>query len=218
MARLEFSKIKERYNDYKKYLIWLEKNSFPKFCGYSWLIDQISLSIDHYKPRKHYPDLESEPDNLIPCTSNCNFWKSDYHPEAKNRDVYKKDNYEIFNYRKEDIAKYVCLEKDGQLKYRNQRCKERFYFNERIFKLNQPHLREVRREYIQQLESLKKIYDLLRKAKKKKDEEFLKACEVELEKMKRYCSRRYIFYKLLNIKIPRYLEKLLTNKTQARFI
>ena len=31
------------------------------------------------------------------------------------------------------------------------------------------------------------------------------------------CSRRYVFYKLLNIEIPKQIDKLLTNKTKAKF-
>ena len=58
MAQVIFSETKKQYKDYTKYRDWLEQNSFPLFCGYSWLIDQKSLAIDHYKPKEHFPDLK----------------------------------------------------------------------------------------------------------------------------------------------------------------
>ncbi|MCZ0933250.1 MAG: hypothetical protein OXJ52_08885, partial [Oligoflexia bacterium] len=45
MARLVFSKTPKKYKDYQDYKPWLESKSYPKFCGYSWLIDQQSLWI-----------------------------------------------------------------------------------------------------------------------------------------------------------------------------
>ena len=185
MARLQFSKIRKKYSNYKKYQCWLEKNSFPKFCGYSWLIDQSSLSIDHYKPREHYPELESHPDNLILCTSTCNSSKQDYCPEARDRKIYKNFNYRIFNYREEDIGKYVTLVKeDGSLKYKSNSCKERFHFNEKIFKFNRPHNKDVRQRYIKHLEALVRMYKLLHSAKKKADAGYIREFEKLLSGMK----------------------------------
>ena len=133
MARLEFSQIKENYKDCKKYQSWLEANSYPGFCGYSWVIDQSFLTVDHYKPRKHFPELEATPENLILCTHRCNSAKKDYHPEAKNRKAYKNDNHYIFNYRNEDIGKYVEIKSNGYLKHKKYSHKARYIFNEKNF-------------------------------------------------------------------------------------
>ena len=210
MARLIFSEIKDKYNDYKKYEPWLKSNSYPDFCGYSWLIEQASLTIDHYKPKEHFPELEAKPKNLIPCTNGCNSSKNDYHPDAKNRNTYKKYNFKIFNYREEDIGKYVKITKDGTLTYSTSSCKERFYFNEKVFKFNQPQYKEARREYLMFLNALEELY---KRCKKSIREKMLADLNVMIE----YCSKRYIFYKLLNIQIPKQIEKLLTNKTKAKF-
>ena len=159
MARLEFSTVTESHKNYKKYQPWLEANSYPGFCGYSWLIDQVSLTVDHYKPKEHYPKLEANPDNLILCTSTCNSSKRDYHPEAENRTIYKNDEYYIFNYRNEDISKYVKIKKDGSLHYKKYSHKARYIFNEKVFKFNLPHFKEVRKKYLDSLYVFIKIYN-----------------------------------------------------------
>ena len=210
MARLIFSEIKDKYNDYKKYKSWLGSNSYPDFCGYSWLIDQATLTIDHYKPKEHFPELEAKPKNLILCTSGCNSSKNDYHPDAKSRHTYKEYSYKIFNYREEDIGKYVKVTKDGTLIHSSASYKKRFHFNEKVFQLNRPQYKEVRREYLIFLNALEKLY---KKYKKSTREKILD----DLNAMINFCSRRYIFYKLLNIKIPKQIEKLLTNKTEVKF-
>ena len=154
MAKLIFSKIKKRYKNYQDYKPWLESNSYPQFCGYTWVINQASLSIDHYKPKEHFPDLEAVPDNLILCNQNCNSAKRDYHPEVKERTVYKKDKYKIFNYRTEDIGKFIKIKDDGCLTFKSLLAKNRFYFNEKVFKFNQYHFQEIRKEYIMTLKTL----------------------------------------------------------------
>ena len=217
MARLIFSKAPKKYKDYQDYRPWLESNSYPRFCGYSWLIDQVSLSVDHYKPKEHYPKLRGHPDNLILCTSSSNSSKGDYHPKVKNRRVYKNDTHYIFNYREEDIGKYVKIKKDGSLICRSVFHKKRFYFNEKVFKLNRYHNREARKEYIYLLDYLCYMYSFIQGIKREENAQYVKETKTQLEQLKKACSKRYIFYKLLNIKIPKHIEKLLKNKTQARF-
>ena len=151
MAQVVFSETKKQYKDYSRHRGWLEQNSFPLFCGYSWLIDQKSLSIDHYKPKEHYSDLKGQPDNLILCTSFCNSSKGDYHPEAKDRNFYKKDTHKIFNLRREDIGKYLSVKGDGSLHHKSEDYKERFYFNSKVFRLNDPRAKNIRKEYRKRL-------------------------------------------------------------------
>ena len=219
MARFIFSKPQKQYKDCVKYLPWLEENSYPAFCGYSWLIDQ-PLMVDHYKPRDHYRELTSNPDNLIPCTDRCNKAKSDYHPEAKNRRVYKEEQSEIYNYRYEDIAKYVEVKSNGCVSHKLPSHKKRFDFNSKIFRLHDSRFREIRKEYLDTLEELKtlnKIYESLISSKNKSDNKYLKQVKKLFEMRRKACSRRYVFYKLFNIKIPKQIEKLLTNKSVAKF-
>lgn len=215
MARLKFSTVTENYQSYKEYKPWLEANSYPNFCGYSWLIDQTALTIDHYKPIEHYPELETNPDNLILCTFVCNSSKKDYHPEAKNRTIYKSDKHYIFNYRNEDIGKYMKLKRDGSLQHKKH--KTRYIFNEKVFKYNLPHFKKVRKKYLDSLNLFIRIYNRFYIAKKKNDSEFINSLEECFTYMKNECSRQLIFYKLLNIKIPKQIEKLLSNQTQAIF-
>ena len=118
MAILKFSKIRKKYAHCKQYQKWLEENSYPNFCSYSWLIDSSHLTVDHYQPKEHYPELEAKPDNLMLCTHRCNAKKSDYHPKAENRRVYKDECLSIFNHRMEDIGKYVKIKKNGTLTYK----------------------------------------------------------------------------------------------------
>ena len=219
MAQIIFSKPKKKYKDYAKHKIWLEQNSFPMFCGYSWLIDQKSLSIDHYKPKEHYPELKGHPGNFILCTQSCNSSKGDYHPEIKERSRYKQDNHKIFNLRQEDVGKYVSVKSDGSLCHRSAVFKDRFYFNSKIFRLNDPRTKEIRKEYVNILKELKDLRLMYKKLQTKKgaDKIFFKRIEKLLKNREKACSRRLIFYKLLNIKIPKSVEKLLTNQTTAKF-
>ena len=216
MACLKFSKITKRYTNYKKYQQWLEENSYPLFCGYSWLINQ-AISIDHYKPKEYFPEEKTNPDNLIPCTTHCNSYKSDYHPQAKNRKAYREYSENIFNYRKEDIGKYVKVESDGRLIYASRFYKSRFYFNEKVFKYNRYNNQIMRKEYLTFLDTLIDIYDCMQIAKKEDNIEFFNFFIRKLEIFKEICSKRLIFYKLFNIKIPKHIEKLLNNKTAAVF-
>ncbi len=218
MAILKFSKINKKYKPYKGYHPWLEENSYPNFCAYSWLIDSGTLTIDHYKPIEHYPELAVEPDNLMPCTHQCNSKKGDYYPKAENRQSYKDECFYIFNYREEDIGKYVDVKKDGTLTYKKTHYKNRFYFNEKIFNLNIPTFKDCRKEYLDKLDLLKRAYERCKVARKNNDQEYLEELEKWLDKFKQMCSRRLIFYKLLNIKIPKKIEKLLTNQTKVTFV
>ena len=219
MARLIFSEIKEQYADYTKYKPWLMSNSYPSFCGYSWLIDQASLTIDHYKPKEHFPKLKAKPENFILCTNGCNSAKKDYHPAAQKRCSYKGYHYKIFNYRQEDIGKYVSINNDGNLSCESASYKKRFDFNSKVFRLNDPRFREIRREYLETLKQLKvlyEIYNTLQSNKETADEYFNKVKKL-FQMTQKACSRRYIFYKLLNINIPIQIEKLLVNKTTVKF-
>ena len=218
MARFIFSKPKKQYKDYGKYMPWLEENSYPSFCGYSWLINQ-TLTVDHYKPRDHYRELTSNPDNLIPCTDRCNKTKSDYHPQAKNRRVYKEEKSKIYNYRYEDIAKYVEIKSNGCISHKLPSHKKRFDFHSRIFRLHDSRFREIRKEYLETLEELKILYSIYKSllSKKKLDTAYLKRVKKLLKTRRQACSKRYVFYKLFDIKIPKQIEELLTNKSVAKF-
>ena len=61
------------------------------------------------------------------------------------------------------------------------------------------------------------MYDTIQDMKKEQNLQYLKRAESYFQQVKIACSRRLIFYKLLNIKIPKHIEKLLTNKTDSQF-
>ena len=108
------------------------------------------------------------------------------------------------------------MKKDGSLTYRRER--NRFKFNEKVFKLNSPHFREVRKEYFYFLEILEKMNKRLCIAKKSNDTKTIEDLQNNFVRMKEICSKRLIFYELFNVKIPGKIKKLLTNKTKAEFI
>lgn len=218
MARLKFSQTREVHKIYRKYKSWLELNLYPNFCGYSWLIDQSSLEVDHYKPKEHYPKLKSKPDNLILCTSFCNSSKKDYYPKAKSRRVYQNACHYIFNCRTEDIGKSVKLKKDGTLTHKTRAVKPRFLFNEMVFRLNSAHSKETRKEYLYILDIFTRMCKRLHIAEEENDKEYMNKIKDYFDEMREICSRRLIFYKLLNIEIPRKIKKLLVNKTQLKFL
>ena len=88
----------------------------------------------------------------------------------------------------------------------------------KIFKLNSPHFKEVRKKYLDSLSIFIEMYKRFHLAKEENDFEFINRLEECFDYMKKECSRQLIFYKLLNIKIPKQIEQLLTNQTQTTFI
>ncbi|MGG3940956.1 hypothetical protein ABEV54_05765 [Peribacillus psychrosaccharolyticus] len=49
---------------------------FSKICPYCGV--QISSSLDHYLPKRHYPMFSVDPMNLLPCCSDCNTTKGEH--------------------------------------------------------------------------------------------------------------------------------------------
>lgn len=72
--------IKE-YKNYSSYKLYL-KNDFMERCGYCNGLDRWSggsryYHIDHFKPKKLYPELEVKYNNLVYACSVCNIFKKD---------------------------------------------------------------------------------------------------------------------------------------------
>jgi len=71
-----------RYQVYKAHLA----ADFLNKCGYTdcpdkWFGGARTFHIDHFSPKKHYPQLETEYSNLVYACSYVNILKSDDHPE-----------------------------------------------------------------------------------------------------------------------------------------
>jgi hypothetical protein len=71
----------ETFNDYKKYKLFLQAN-FNHRCGYTdcrdnWFGGKNTFHIDHFKPKKKYPELETAYSNLVYSCSYVNILKKD---------------------------------------------------------------------------------------------------------------------------------------------
>lgn len=87
MNRIPFRKetpkrsCEDKFSSYRKYKGALIKD-FNRRCGYTdcpdrWFGGENTFHIDHFKPRKKYPDLETEYSNLVYACSYINILKSD---------------------------------------------------------------------------------------------------------------------------------------------
>ena len=74
----KFTETRTTYGAYKKYII----QDFNNRCGYCDDLDKFNggyrnYQIDHFKPKKKFPDLEITYDNLVYCCPFCNRAKWD---------------------------------------------------------------------------------------------------------------------------------------------
>lgn len=83
--KVQYSKPKrtctDKFSNYRKYKDPIQ-GDFGKKCGYCDDLDfymggKSGYHIDHFKPKKHYPDLETEYSNLVYSCPFCNIAKSD---------------------------------------------------------------------------------------------------------------------------------------------
>lgn len=75
---------KSKYASYQAYKVYLRKD-FRKACGYCDDTDvycggKNAFHIDHFRPLKHFADLEVDYTNLVYACSYCNIAKSDDWP------------------------------------------------------------------------------------------------------------------------------------------
>ena len=102
------------YKTYGKYKPFLRKN-FNKRCGYCDGLDVYAggsrgFQIDHFKPKKTFPDLETEYSNLVYSCPYCNRAKWDYWRDNKGFVDPCSDSYSEILFRNEK----------GQIKYENE--------------------------------------------------------------------------------------------------
>jgi len=136
------------YSTYGRYKPFLRED-FNKRCGYCDGLDIYTggsrgFQIDHFKPKKLFPDLETTYDNLVYSCPYCNRSKWDYWREDKGFIDPYNDLYGATLYRNEK----------GQILY-NDDCEQGEYIHKKL-KLN---LR--RHELIWIIEKLKKQSDEL---------------------------------------------------------
>jgi hypothetical protein len=104
-----FKKIKSAANSdqYKKFKPQLRKE-FSYACAYCETREaekggMKSFHIDHYKPKKHFPELTNEYNNLIYSCRDCNSYKGSYWPNYIQKILQKI----ILNPRKDNINEHI---------------------------------------------------------------------------------------------------------------
>lgn len=77
-----------QFNNYRRYKPFL-KTEFSGQCVYCRAIDRLKgdqeFGADHYRPKKHYPQLTNEYLNLFYCCNRCNSYKADFWPDAEDK-------------------------------------------------------------------------------------------------------------------------------------
>lgn len=207
MAQLNFSQ-SPKVQQYQDFRPWLENNLYCGFCCYSYMPCQSSLTIDHYKPVEHFPEQTHCTDNLLMCTQNCNAAKGDYHPEAPHRRNYKCSTHKIYNCRQEDVGSYMTLNDQGQIASVSK--KDRFLFNERVFKFNHPWMKQLRHEALQLLDAFIHLNSTQCDVRPSYDNRLKQHTGYLLD----MCARRYLLYKVFNIPMDTRVKKLIFTRCQ----
>lgn len=144
-----------KYSSYGKYKPFLRDN-FNKRCGYCDGLDIYAggsrgFQIDHFKPKKLFPDLETEYDNLVYSCSYCNRAKWDH---------WKDDNGFIDPC---DIlySKFLFRNEKGQIKYNNNCERGEYIYNHLNLHLRRHELLWIIEKLKKQSDKLDKIYESL---------------------------------------------------------
>jgi hypothetical protein len=66
----------KKFRDLYQFLTTTPNNVVDKVCPYCYL--DTSESLDHYVPKTPFPHFSANPQNLIPCCSECNSKKKDF--------------------------------------------------------------------------------------------------------------------------------------------
>jgi len=66
----------KKFRDLYQFLTTTPNNAVDKVCPYCYL--DTSESLDHYVPKTPFPHFSANPQNLIPCCSECNSKKKDF--------------------------------------------------------------------------------------------------------------------------------------------
>ena len=210
MATLNCGENKSPASHYRNHVSDLNILFFKKFCAYCWTADKAE-TIDHYKPRKHFPNLKTEFRNLLLVCATCNSKKGDHHPEAKNRKIYKDETHYIFNCREHDIGEFIKVSNDGKISSKKNLRKEReqVAFFIRIFNLEKTETKSTRKEHIEILEATKEAMQLLKNGARCKNKASL---ERILDTNIGLIATRFLFFHLLNLKIPSELKERIEKK------
>jgi len=92
----------QQFNDYKKYKPYL-RDEFYRICVYCRKPDGMTgnagFSVEHYRPKSRFPELECSYENLFYCCMACNSRKHTYWPkpaEEKTRYIPNPCDHEMF--------------------------------------------------------------------------------------------------------------------------
>ena len=210
MATLNCGASKSPASHYRNHRLDLDTLFFKKICAYCWTVDKAE-TIDHYKPKQHFPKLKNEFNNLLLVCATCNSKKGDYHPSAKKRKTYKDETHYIFNCREHDIGEFIKVSNDGKISSKKnlRKARERVAFFIRVFDLEEKETKRTRGEYIKILNAAKEAMQLLKnevRCKNKARLERILDTHIEL------IATRFLFFYFLNLKIPRALKKRIEKK------
>jgi len=74
----------EYYSDYSRYRTQISEDCGERCVYCDVLLEEIGyegMVLDHFRPQKLFPDLKSNPENLVLSCPKCNSLKSDHWPE-----------------------------------------------------------------------------------------------------------------------------------------
>lgn len=74
----------EKYTTYSAYYDEIAEDCQHRCVYCDVLVAEVggeSMNLDHFRPQKHFPELENEPENLVLACPKCNQLKSDWWPE-----------------------------------------------------------------------------------------------------------------------------------------
>ena len=111
------------YSNYRRFKVHLRED-FHRRCGYCDSFDKWSggsryYHVDHFKPKKHFPELERDYSNLIYACSYCNIFKSDDWPSedvGRYIDPCEEDYNDYFS--RDNDGTITCTSEQGEYMYK----------------------------------------------------------------------------------------------------
>jgi len=73
------------------------------------------LQLDHFKPRSLFPELSSNPTNLVAACPVCNWYKSNHWPVGKDSEESYSGQLGFIDPFKENSAEFFCINAEGEI-------------------------------------------------------------------------------------------------------
>lgn len=106
------------YSDYKRNRSKIEDDCKHRCVYCDILTDEMGgegMQLDHFRPQAHFPELKSDPFNLVLSCPKCNVLKSDDWPANHNNNLTFENNVGYLDYFSHRIGNYLEVNDKGNI-------------------------------------------------------------------------------------------------------